>query len=209
MDVVPIVAFYSFITISCVTTTIFVTPLFLYLGIFQKAFQTWGNGKVTLFLHSLHTFLFFFSTLRFNPFQSFFFTLHMDSRGLKRKRSTVKKVVRFLIESPEIIYTYSSTEYDRGASPTLYKLNPIIPKLSLDIPEFDPDSSSNSSSPETPGDYDECPFASNVHNKKLRPKLSIDTSMCNGPLFFTKLSTNHRRTQTEEDSEYLVPMSAV
>ncbi|ORZ03999.1 hypothetical protein BCR43DRAFT_70214 [Syncephalastrum racemosum] len=55
--------------------------------------------------------------------------------------------------------------------------------------------------------------------KQSRPKLSIDTSVCSqGPLFLTKLSTNHVRTRTWDDdsgggestiSDYLVPMTAV
>lgn len=63
--------------------------------------------------------------------------------------------------------------------------------------------------------------AEQQHQKKKqpRPKLSIDTSVCSqGPLFLTKLSTNHVRTRTWDDddsksestiSDYLVPMTAV
>ncbi|KAF7728767.1 hypothetical protein EC973_005605 [Apophysomyces ossiformis] len=155
-----------------------------------------------------------------------------DDPPLKRKRtscylSTPKKTkatkkVRFDTDNNIIIYTYSSEEYDRGASPVLYKLNPSIPlkpKLSLDIPTLPPsspcdsedDGSSNSSSPSTPAADRLPPFSP----KKQRPKLSVDTSICTGPLFFTSLSTNHVRhtvrSNWEDDDDtnsYLVPMSA-
>ncbi|KAG0171241.1 hypothetical protein DFQ30_001271 [Apophysomyces sp. BC1015] len=155
-----------------------------------------------------------------------------DDPPLKRKRtscvlspskkSKATKTVRFDTTNEVIIYTYSSIEYDRGASPVLYKLNPSIslkPKLSLDIPttlppspcDSEDDGSSSSSSPSTPAGDRPPPFSP----KKQRPKLSVDTSVCAGPLFFTSLSTNHVRHRVrsnwedeDDTNSYLVPMSA-
>ncbi|ORY91065.1 hypothetical protein BCR43DRAFT_498445 [Syncephalastrum racemosum] len=44
--------------------------------------------------------------------------------------------------------------------------------------------------------------------KKMRPKLSVDTTICAGPLFFTKLSTHHKASHSTHDDGYLVPVSA-
>ncbi|KAI8145163.1 hypothetical protein BJV82DRAFT_512188 [Fennellomyces sp. T-0311] len=136
---------------------------------------------------------------------------------MKRKRISSclpKKTVRFDLEH-KIMLTYSPDEYDRGGlfdNPVLYKLNPNAkPKLSVDIPPFilsdDGQDSANSTepSPDTPGDND---FPPPMLGRSNRPKLSVDTSICAGPLFFTKLSTNHR-SRADDDNGYLVPISAL
>ncbi|KAI8384323.1 uncharacterized protein BYT42DRAFT_612033 [Radiomyces spectabilis] len=130
--------------------------------------------------------------------------------GIKRKRAI--KSVQFDL-TPCIIETYSSADYDRGglfAMPVLYKF-----KLSLDIPAIPPpaltdseddgqSSSSATSSPDTER-------ATQLLPKRRPPKLSIDTSICAGPLIFTNLSTNHAKRLEDDEStnDYLVPMSAV
>ncbi|KAI7857797.1 hypothetical protein BDC45DRAFT_500708 [Circinella umbellata] len=103
------------------------------------------------------------------------------------------------------------------------------PKLSVNIPLFsfvhnddDQDSATSTEpSPDTPNDNDvtslctpPTTIAGTVRSvtKQNRPKLSVDTSICAGPLFFTKLSTNHRSKTSDDDnnsSSFLVPMSAL
>ncbi|KAI9498736.1 hypothetical protein BDB00DRAFT_799310 [Zychaea mexicana] len=139
------------------------------------------------------------------------------------------KSVRFM-DHPTIEYTYSADEYDRGGlfdHVTLYKFNPpppvAPPKLSVNIPPFvlrrdhddDQDSASSTEpSPDTPSDHDATaavvcgslqssptPFLPpQRRSKQDRPKLSVDTSICAGPLFFTKLSTNHRSASSSSFS---------
>lgn len=131
----------------------------------------------------------------------------MEQRGLKRKRisSGQKKRVRFST-SPELVYyTYSSIDYDRRATQTLYKVNPTLlnnnkPKLSVDIPTHFVAADEDESSIETPAD--EFPMSTTTKPKKL----SIDTSMCAGPLFMTTLSTSYQDDDTSND--FLVPLSA-
>lgn len=127
-------------------------------------------------------------------------------RGLKRKRvlsiyGMDKKSVRFDLEHCQVAYTYSSAEYDRGGLRrplTLYRPNPA---LSLSIPPNMPsfshgdDSPASSASPETP-----------LNTSTFRippPKLSIDTSLCAGPLIFTNMSTYIGDDDSTED--FLVP----
>ncbi|KAG1136257.1 hypothetical protein G6F61_013660 [Rhizopus arrhizus] len=113
--------------------------------------------------------------------------------------SCLKKQVRFDTEHIVIIDTYSPLDYDRGSFPIQYKLNPNI---ALRIPSPPPlipsdDSEDSASSPD--GEV--------MTKKKKLPKLSIDTSMCAGPLFFTKLSTNHSRNKEQDNSnDYLIPI---
>lgn len=140
----------------------------------------------------------------------------------KRKRG--EKKVRFDIEQPEIINTYSSLEYDRGSlysCPIQYRINPNIPQkngsttpvLSLEIPPSSP-CDSEASSPET--EQAHYSPTTSKDKKKKKPKLSVDTSLCSdhGPLFFTKLTTNHVRYNDdlcEEDdtmNDYLIPITA-
>ncbi|KAI7887418.1 hypothetical protein K492DRAFT_202587 [Lichtheimia hyalospora FSU 10163] len=126
-------------------------------------------------------------------------------RGLKRKRvlsvQGLKKSVRFNLEHCQVAYTYSSAEYDRGGIRrplTMYRPNPA---LSLSIPPQMPsfshgdDSPASSASPETPP---------NTSAFRIPPpKLSIDTSLCAGPLIFTKMSTYIGEDDNTED--FLVP----
>lgn len=127
------------------------------------------------------------------------------SHTRKRKRPE-KKQVRFDTEHITVIDTYSPLDYDRGSIfslPIQYKLNPNIKplnSLSLDIPHcISDDSSEDGASPQ--------PYI-----EKKRPKLSIDTSICAGPLFLTNLSTNHVRHKVHDDdndstNDYLIPVT--
>lgn len=131
------------------------------------------------------------------------------------KRKRTEKKVTFDIEHPVIIDTYSPLDYDRGSLyslPIQYRINPNIPKkpiLSLEIPSSPCDS--EASSPDTE-QQQFSPITSK--DKKKKPKLTVDTSVCSddGPLFFTKLSTNHvRHNDDEEDdtvNDYLIPIIA-
>ncbi|KAI9349948.1 hypothetical protein BD770DRAFT_474890 [Pilaira anomala] len=142
----------------------------------------------------------------------------------KRKR-TDKKTVRFDEEHTVIIDTYSPFDYDRGSvfsfPPVQYKLNPNllsnnnsrsdIPSLSLEIPSSPCDS--EASSPDLDQAFLPIHIPAANKEKKKKPKLTIDTSVCSGdgPLFFTKLSTNHVRhgNDGEDDkmNDYLIPIS--
>lgn len=142
----------------------------------------------------------------------------------KRKR-TDKKTVRFDEAHTVIIDTYSPFDYDRGSvfsfPPVQYKLNPNlsnhhhssnIPSLSLEIPSSPCDS--EASSPDLDQAFlPSIPAAAANKEKKKKPKLTVDTSVCSGdgPLFFTKLSTNHVRhgDDGEDDkmNDYLIPIS--
>ncbi|KAI9013941.1 hypothetical protein CLU79DRAFT_767702 [Phycomyces nitens] len=140
-----------------------------------------------------------------------------------QKKQRSNKSVRF-IDQPAIFYTYSATDYNRGSeSHVLYKLNPrLLPQLSVDIPTYTPNDQSPSpdslASPETPSDSlpTNCELLPHRNSKKDRPRLSINTAMCAGPLFFTRLSTHpSQRTicatntpDDEDDTSFLVPMSA-
>jgi hypothetical protein len=133
------------------------------------------------------------------------------------KRKAIMKTVQF---SPQVtvLETYSSDEYDRSdifSAPVLYKLNPTIkpPQLSLtidDVPNLiQDDVSSAEASPNTPpailvDHY----FVPKKHKK--RPMLSVNTTMCADPLFFTNLSTNYKHENGNNDSnDFLVPVSAI
>ncbi|KAG2212101.1 hypothetical protein INT46_011428 [Mucor plumbeus] len=137
---------------------------------------------------------------------------------ISRKRKRSQKTVRFDIEHIAIIETYSPLDYDRGyssfpSSATIqYKLNPALniipattkPTLSLEIPSSPCDSEASSPDIETP--TTDC-------LKKKKPKLTVNTNICSGgPLFFTKLSTNHVKHGIQDDVEdcsndYLVPIT--
>ncbi|CEP10555.1 hypothetical protein [Parasitella parasitica] len=152
-------------------------------------------------------------------------TLDNTSTILKRKRTM--KSVQF-VEKVTVLETYSSDEYDRSdmfSAPVFYKLNPTIlpPQLSLNIdnvPNLVRDSvdegciSSAENSPNTP------PFTATSKNiadhyfqqenkKKKRPILSINTTICADPLFFTGLSTNYKNEKSTANDDFLVPVSAV
>lgn len=136
---------------------------------------------------------------------------------VSRKRKRSHKTVRFDIEHIVIIDTYSPLDYDRGYSTfpssasIQYKLNPALniipttakPILSLEIPSSPCDSEASSPDIETP--TTDC-------LKKKKPKLTVNTTMCSdGPLFFTKLSTNHVKHSMQDDdcsNDYLVPITA-
>ncbi|KAL9545219.1 hypothetical protein MBANPS3_007247 [Mucor bainieri] len=135
-----------------------------------------------------------------------------------------------------VLETYSSDEYDRSdifSAPVIYKLNPTIqpPKLSLNIdnvPNLVRDSeeeegnfSSAENSPNTPPPCNSVSSASKSiadHyfqqqqqgiKKKKRPLLTVNTTMCADPLFFTSLTTNYKNENTTTNSDFLVPVSAI
>ncbi|GAB5590357.1 hypothetical protein Unana1_05257 [Umbelopsis nana] len=134
---------------------------------------------------------------------------------MEDNQNTPTKTVRFSTEKEEVIYTYSPTDYDRSgihSVPVLYTINPVIfdtrKKLSVSIPDKDCHSASSPtesdvSSPE----YDVREAFTRI---KKGPKLKIDTSICQGPLFFTTLSTNPAKSSLpkfdEDDHHFLVPM---
>ncbi|KAK4520958.1 membrane anchor subunit of succinate dehydrogenase, Sdh4 [Mucor velutinosus] len=158
------------------------------------------------------------------------------SNSLKRKR--IMKSVHFA-ERAIVLETYSSDEYDRSdifSAPVLYKLNPTIqpPKLSLNIdnvPNLVRDSedeecnfSSAENSPNTPPPCNSISNASKSiadhyfqqqqqqqqgMKKKKRPLLTVNTTMCADPLFFTSLTTNYKNESTTANNDFLVPVSAI
>jgi hypothetical protein len=150
---------------------------------------------------------------------------HLSSR--KRKRT--EKTVRFDVEHTIIIDTYSPLDYDRGSIfsfPIQYRINPNIlaasanekksntPSLSLEIPL--PPSSPCDSEASSP-DIEQNQLLPSNDKKKKKPKLTVNTSVCSGdgPLFFTKLSTNYIRHRINNDNDegddtingYLIPIT--
>ncbi|KAG2196815.1 hypothetical protein INT47_002742 [Mucor saturninus] len=147
---------------------------------------------------------------------------------LKRKRTM--KSVQFS-SKVTVLETYSAEEYDRSdifAAPTLYTINPNVirstPQLSLNIENCAPnlvkdedqgsgEISSADVSPNTPpGNTADEYFMSSImtKKKKQRPILSVNTTMCADPLFFTRLTTNYKNDTTTPDTknDFLVPISA-
>jgi hypothetical protein len=154
---------------------------------------------------------------------------------ISRKRKRIEKTVRFDVEHTVIIDTYSPLDYDRGSIfsfPIQYKINPAIfnknnnisqPNLSLEIPptaaaaatSYSPEASSSPEieTPTTPT----TPTYTMIDKKKKRPRLTVNTSVCSGgPLFFTKLSTNHAKhkindssssSSDDDDNDYLIPIT--
>lgn len=151
-----------------------------------------------------------------------------SSSQISRKRKRIEKTVRFDVEHTVIIDTYSPLDYDRGSIfsfPVQYKINPAIftknnilqPNLSLEIPPTACYSPETSCSPdiETPT-TPITPTDTMISKKKKRPRLTVNTSVCSdGPLFFTKLSTNHAKykvndsssSSSEDDDNYLIPIT--
>lgn len=133
----------------------------------------------------------------------------LEQRGLKRKRVLSiyglkdKKSVRFDLEHCQVAYTYSPAEYDRGGLRrplTLYRPNPAL-SLSIPPPTLNngDDSPASSASPETPP---------NTSTFRIPPpKLSIDTSLCAGPLIFTNMSTTYIGDDDSTTEDFLVPLS--
>jgi hypothetical protein len=146
-----------------------------------------------------------------------------SSSPISRKRKRIQKTVRFDVEHT-VIDTYSPLDYDRGSIfsfPVQYKINPAIfnkipqPNLSLEIPNSYSPEASCSPEIETPT----TPTDTMIDKKKKRPRLTVNTSVCSGgPLFFTKLSTNHAKhtindsssssSSSEDDDDYLIPITS-
>jgi hypothetical protein len=145
----------------------------------------------------------------------------------KRKRSNsnaMKKSVRFN-STVIVLETYSSEEYDRSdifSAPVLYKLNPAIkksPQLSLSIvpsliKDDEEEETISSAEINTPPliqkkSIADHYFTQHTHQKKKnKPSLSVNTSMCSDPLFFTSLSTNYKDQHKDTANDFLVPLSA-
>ncbi|KAF1804621.1 hypothetical protein V8B55DRAFT_1586527 [Mucor lusitanicus] len=105
----------------------------------------------------------------------------------KRKRS-LDSHVRFSTQPQSIIYTYSQSDYDRSGLSfpeiqTQHEKQKFI--LALSINFVGSDASPPSPPAETPI------FVKKPKNK--RPKLSIDTTNLQGPLYFTNMTTNHQK----------------
>lgn len=126
----------------------------------------------------------------------------------KRKRELH---VRFCTQPQSIIYTYSQTDYDRsGLFPDTKEEDQ--PKqqqqfiFTLSINFVQPTTSINDKQVET----EQQPLFKKKKSKfnSNRPKLSIDTSNLQGPLYFTNMSTNHQKKKEplsiEEDAIDLV-----
>ncbi|KAI8370946.1 hypothetical protein BD560DRAFT_396417 [Blakeslea trispora] len=142
--------------------------------------------------------------------------LNNNTKSLKRKLTT--KSVQFASEII-VLETYSADEYDRSnflSSSTLYKINPKLkPQLTLDIPCLIQDNEDSVSSAEnSPSSPNLSSLADHYFHpqqrKKKKVQLSINTSICSDPLFFSGLSTNYKNDTTETDAnDFLVPASAV
>ncbi|KAI7865286.1 hypothetical protein BDF14DRAFT_1827318 [Spinellus fusiger] len=159
----------------------------------------------------------------------------MQILPLKRKRTSlvnyptvqISKSVRF-VDLPVIIYTYSSSDYDRSSSktPVLYKVNPML-SLAISSPTYSNHSLCQAQNSSLSNSFSHkhsslSSLPSHPKVKKHKPNLSVDTSACTGPLFFTRLSTYPARHSVytssdeseegdddEDTSDYLVPMSAI
>lgn len=105
----------------------------------------------------------------------------------KRKRELH---VSFCTQPENIVYTWSQSDYDRsGLFPDIKKqdqqfiftlsINFVQKPQELEQPQFKKKSKFNTS--------------------QQRPKLSIDTSNLNGPLYFTGMSTNHQKKERDEE----------
>jgi hypothetical protein len=115
----------------------------------------------------------------------------------KRKR-TSELHVRFCTQPTSIIYTYSQTDYDRsGLFPDTQQnekqQQQFIFTLSINFVQ--------------PTEQPQQPLFKKKKSNN-RPKLSIDTSNLQGPLYFTNMSTNHQKKKQplpiEEDAIDLV-----
>ncbi|KAI9480710.1 MAG: hypothetical protein EXX96DRAFT_563848 [Benjaminiella poitrasii] len=107
----------------------------------------------------------------------------------KRKRSTGLHV-RFCNQPQNIIYTYSQADYDRSGlfpnSGEHEQKRQFIVSLSISHQKQD-----------HPQMIIQQPILSATKKSKKsgknRPSLSIDTSNLHGPLYFTKMTTNHQK----------------
>lgn len=138
-------------------------------------------------------------------------TIHPCLIQSRKRKRTEKKQVRFDIDHIVIVDTYSPLDYDRGSifsnTAIQYKLNPTIlnsnhhNSIPLEIPNSPSSSDEETNNPvkETLG-----------QKKRKRPKLSVDTSICAGPLFLTRLTTHHKtKDDVNTNNDYLIPISAL
>ncbi|CDS05760.1 hypothetical protein LRAMOSA08288 [Lichtheimia ramosa] len=131
----------------------------------------------------------------------------------KRKRSSSLHV-RFCTEAPRVEYTYSQSDYDRsGLFPTITPdaQPPVLPTppqstnakpsmilaVSFSVLAHNDDKNSNSGA--------ENSVPPTKRNKaQRRPRLTIDTSSIHGPLFFTNMTTNHKKPAVIEDNDDVI-----
>jgi hypothetical protein len=103
----------------------------------------------------------------------------------KRKRPS-EHHVRFCTQPQSIIYTWSQSDYDRsGFYIPETNQKQFIFTLSINF-VHQPKENLNEKKPK--------------FNSK-RPKLSIDTTNLQGPLYFTKMTTNHQKQMQTEHKE--------
>lgn len=112
-----------------------------------------------------------------------------SSNNKKRKRSTSLRV-RFCLEQTRIAYTYSQSDYDRSG------LFPVVDTEKVVLTVSVVASPIQQGTPTTP-------VTDNKPIKKLQrpPRLTIDTTNIEGPLFFTSLTTNHQKQKPHGDEE--------
>lgn len=103
----------------------------------------------------------------------------------KRKRPS-EQHVRFCTQPQNVIYTWSQSDYDRGG---FYipdsSQQQVIFTLSINF-VHQPNENVNQKMAKKP----------KFTNK--RPKLSIDTTNLQGPLYFTNMTTNHQKQMQAE-----------
>ncbi|KAI8099887.1 uncharacterized protein BX664DRAFT_322333 [Halteromyces radiatus] len=117
----------------------------------------------------------------------------------KRKRSSSGLRVHFCTKPQEIIDTYSSSEYNRsGLFPDYHQDNHSSKDFILTL------SFGFLSPPSSP------PTISTKKakvDKKKKPKLSIDTSTIHdGPLYFTNMTTNHQKKDQQQQHQLMTPI---
>ncbi|KAI8065444.1 hypothetical protein BC940DRAFT_304110 [Gongronella butleri] len=136
-------------------------------------------------------------------------SLQHTERKRKLSEDHTPMRVRFCSKPHEVIATYSPCEYDRSGLfpdvPPLSLYPNVIPATMVMPPSMDAAAKSMLSPPPStclpsppieqddaePWPATQAPTAAKTQRK--RPKLTIDTSAIQGPLFFTDLSTNHQK----------------
>ena len=138
-----------------------------------------------------------------------------SSMTKKRKRSSSLHV-RFCTEAPRVEYTYSQSDYDRsGLFPTITPdaQAPISPPpsqstnakpsmilaVSFSVVTHNNDNAKNINS----GVEESIP-PTKRNKAQRRPRLTIDTSSIHGPLFFTNMTTNHKKPAVVEDNDDVI-----
>lgn len=123
--------------------------------------------------------------------------LAQNTTSRKRKRLHVS----FCTLPENVIYTHSQSDYDRGSSTDFfsdYHTPAYFFALKINfIPQEQPIESTS--------------VTSDSSNNKKRPKLTIDTSNLSGPLYFTKMTTNHQKRREaayDDDNDFFDRLTA-